>query len=150
MISLQASHWAPPPLFPEVFPIRRVDCPCVRFRIVPACSLKTRRCSVLDAWIIPAFYSGSAPHTALKTSRCSGLDAWIVPAFCCGLPPRGALKTRRCSRLDAWIVPAFCSGSSPHRALKTGRFSKSDQHVLFIFLTKRYYPHNSRDSVSHV
>ena len=39
--------------------------------------------------------------------RFSRLDAWIVPAFCSGSSPSGALKTRRCSGLDSRIVPAW-------------------------------------------
>ena len=123
----------PPPPPKEVFLIDIVDCPRVLFWIFPCGALKKRRYSGLDAWIVPAFCSGSAPHRALKTRRCSGLDAWIVPAFWSGLSQHGALKTGRFSELDAWIVPAFFSRSSPHRALKRGRCSESNLNVLFSF-----------------
>ena len=104
----------------------------------------------MDAWIVPAFCSGSYPRGALKTRRCIGLDGWIVPAFCSGLSPRGSLKTGRCSGLDVWIVPAFCSGSSMHRALKLEWSSESDAIFLFSFFTQCYYPHTLRESVSPV
>ena len=110
--------------------------------------LKTRRCSGLDAWIVLAYFSGLSPRRDLKTRRCSRLDAWIVPVFCFRSSPRGALKTGRCSGLDAWIVPVFCTRSSQHRALKTWRCSELDQENSF--WTQLYYPHMSRESVSPV
>ena len=72
----------------------------VLFRMSPLGALKTGRCSGFDAWIVPAFCSGSSPHRALKTRRCSGLDMWILTAFCSGSSPRGALKTKDGSALS--------------------------------------------------
>ena len=47
----------------------------------PAWSLRTRRCSGLDLWIVPALSSGSAQRRALKTGRCSELDPNVVFSF---------------------------------------------------------------------
>ena len=66
----------------EVFRIRLMDCPGMEpknkkvSRIghglgsSPSGALKTRRCSRLDLWIVPAFFSGSALCGTLKTLSC--------------------------------------------------------------------------------
>ena len=71
------------------------------FQIVPAWSLKTRRCSKLGAWIAPAFCSGLSPHKALKLRRRSKLDAWIAPPsvpYCPSVEPkkRGSVPNWMC------------------------------------------------------
>ena len=109
----------------EVFRIGLMDRPCVE---------------PLKQGVVPDWTRELSTHGALKTRRCSGLDSWIVPAWSLknkevfriglvdrphvepykkgGVPDwtrgsslRGALKTRRCSGLDSWIIPAFCSRS---------------------------------------
>ena len=49
-----------PPLPKEVFLIGPMDWSSVLFQIVPMWSLKNRRCSGLDTWIVPALCSGSS------------------------------------------------------------------------------------------
>ena len=51
--------------------------------------------------------SVSSPHGALKTRICSGLDSWIVPAFYSGLAPCSAFKTGRCFKSDPNVLVSF-------------------------------------------
>ena len=113
----------------EVFLIGLVDCP----RVEP-----------YKQGGAPDWTYGLLLRGALKTRRCSGLDPWIIPAWSLnkrrgvpewnhGLSLCGALKISRCSGLDLWIVPVFCSRLATRRALKTGRCSKSDPNNFFSF-----------------
>ena len=72
---------------------------------------------------------------SLKTGRCSGLDAWIVPAFCSGSSPHRALKRGRCSQWDPNFVFSFLTQCYyPH----TSRESEFPVCRIIFFIIQKY------------